>query len=167
MSLGFLFDELKRRGMDAQTLAAYLSRHDFFDNEAFPAVSEALSLYFEDKHYSFITTIVPQIEQLLRIASRKIGKAAMRSRDNGEQRVIYLTEALANFKDVMSPDMYQYFCLILWDKRGLDLRDSAAHGLLEYSSANRQQANLLLHLLLILAMIEYKEINRGNGGAKP
>lgn len=157
--LGFLFDELKGRGLDAKKLAAYLSERDFFQNDTLSAVSEALELYFDGKYYSTVTVLLPQLEQLLRLANRKIGLPTLRSLDNGEQRVIYLQEALANLEGIFTPDQYQYFCLVLWDKRGPALRDSSAHGLLQYSSTNKNQANLLLHLLLILATFEYKEKN--------
>jgi excisionase family DNA binding protein len=157
--LGFLFDELNGRGLDAKKLAAYLSSRDFFKNDTLLAVSEALELYFEGKYFSSVTVLLPQIEQVLRLANRKLGLPTLRSLDNGEQRVIYLQEALANLESSFTPDQYQYFCLVLWDKRGSALRDSSAHGLLSYSGANKSQANLLLQLLLILATFGYKEKN--------
>jgi hypothetical protein len=162
MWLGFLFDELKRRGMDAPKLAAFLSQRDFFPAETMPAISEALANYFDGKCYSTVTVLLTQIEQLLRLANRKLGLPTLRSRDNGEQRVIYLNEALAGLKEFLdgfSPDAYQYFSLVLLDKRGLGLRDTTAHGLLEFGSANKNQANLLLHLLLILTVFQYEHKN--------
>ena len=157
--LGFLFDELKGRGLDAKKLTAYLSQRDFFKNNTLPAVSEAVELYFDGKYFSAVTVLLPQLEQVLRLANRKLGLPTLRSLDNGEQRVIYLQEALANLESIFTPDQYQYFCLVLWDKRGPALRDSSAHGLLNYSGANKSQANLLLQLLLILAAFEYREKN--------
>jgi hypothetical protein len=161
MWLGFLFDELKKRGLDAPTLAAFLSQRDFFAAETMPAIAEALANYFDGKYYSTVTVLLTQIEQLLRLANRKLGRPTLRSLDNGEQRVIYLSEALANLKDILdgfSPDAYQYFSMVLLDKRGLGLRDTTAHGLLDFSSsANKNQANLLLQLLLILTVFQYEE----------
>jgi excisionase family DNA binding protein len=159
MFLGFLFDELKGRGLDAKKLTAFLSERDFFKNNTLPAVGEALELYFDGKYFSAVTVLLPQLEQVLRLANRKLGLPTLRALDNGEQRVIYLQEALANLEDIFTPDQYQYFCLVLWDKRGPALRDSSAHGLLNYSGANKYQANLLLQLLLILATFEYRETN--------
>jgi excisionase family DNA binding protein len=154
--LGFLFDELKNRGLDAKKLSAFLSQRDFFKNDSLPAVSEALELYFKGKYFSTVTVLLPQLEQVLRLANRKLGLPTLRSLDTGEQRVIYLQEALANLESIFTPDQYQYFCLVLWDKRGPALRDSSAHGLLNYGGANKSQANLLLQLLLILAAFEYR-----------
>jgi len=158
--LGFLFDELKSRGLDAKKLSAFLSQRDFFKNDTLPAVSEALELYFEGKYFSTVTVLLPQLEQVLRLANRKLGLPTLRSLDNGKQQVIYLQEALANLEGIFTPDQYQYFCLVLWDKRGPALRDSSAHGLLNYGGANKSQANLLLQLLLILAAFEYREKNQ-------
>lgn len=160
MWLGFLFDELKKRGLDAPTLAAFLSQRDFFPDETMPAISEALANYFDGRYYSTVTVLLTQIEQMLRLANRKLGLPTLRSLPDGEQRVIYMNEALANLKDVfdgLSPDAYQYFSLVLLDKRGLGLRDTTAHGLLEFGSANKHQANLLLQLLLILAIFQYEK----------
>lgn len=157
--LGFLFDELKSRGLDAKKLSAFLSQRDFFKNDTLSAVSEALELYFESKYFSTVTVLLPQFEQVLRLANRKLGIPTLRSLDTGEQRVIYLQEALANLEGIFTPDQYHYFCLVLWDKRGPALRDSSAHGLLSYGGANKSQANLLLQLLLILATFEYREKN--------
>ena len=157
--LGFLFDELKRRGLDAKKLTAFLSQKDFFKNDTLPAISEALGLYFDGKYFSAVTVLLPQLEQVLRLANRKLGIPSLRSLDNGEQRVIYLQEALANLEGIFTSDQYHYFCLALWDKRGPALRDSSAHGLLSYSGANKNQANLLLQLLLILAAFEFREKN--------
>jgi excisionase family DNA binding protein len=158
--LGFLFDELKRRGLDASTMAAFLSQRDFFPDETMPAISEALANYFDGRYYSTVAVLLTQIEQLLRLANRKLGLPTLHTLSNGEQRVIYLGEALTNLKDVFdgySPDAYQYFSLVLLDKRGLGLRDTTAHGLLEFGSSNKNQANLLLQLLLILAVFVYEE----------
>jgi excisionase family DNA binding protein len=161
MWLGFLFDELKKRGLDAPTLAAFLSQRDFFPADTMPAIAEALGCYFDGKYYSAVTVLLTQIEQLFRLANRKLGRPTLRSLDNGEQRVIYLNEALGNLKDILdgfSTDAYQYFSMVLLDKRGLGLRDTTAHGLLDFSSnANKNQANLLLQLLLILAIFQYEE----------
>ncbi|MFA5015493.1 MAG: helix-turn-helix domain-containing protein [Actinomycetota bacterium] len=160
MWLGFLFDELKKRGLDAPSLAAFLSQRDLFPNEVMPAISEALANYFEGRYYSAVTVLLTQLEQLLRLANRKLGLPTLRSLDNGEQRVIYLNEALSNLKDVfdgLSPDAYQYFSLVLLDKRGLGLRDTTAHGLLEFNSSNKNQANILVQLLLILAVFQYEQ----------
>lgn len=167
--LGFLFDELKKRGLTAPELAAFLSQRDFFPDETMPAISEALANYFDGRYYSAVTVLLTQIEQLFRLANRKLGLPTLRSLDNGEQRVIYLNEALANLKDILdgvSPDVYPYFSLVLLDKRGPGLRDTTAHGLLEFSSANKNQANLLLHLLLILAIFQYEE-KRGDDDTTP
>jgi excisionase family DNA binding protein len=161
MWLGFLFDELKLRGLDAPAMAAFLSQRDFFPDETMEAISEALADYFDGRYYSTVAVLLTQLEQLFRLANRKLGLPTLRSLDNGEQRVIYLGEALANLKEVFdafSPDAYPYFSQVLLDKRGLGLRDTTAHGLLEFStSANKSQANLLLHLLLILAVFQYEE----------
>ncbi len=154
--LGFLFDELKNRGLDAKKLSAFLSQRDFFKNDTLPAVSEALELYFDGKYFSTVTVLLPQLEQVLRLVNRKLGLPTLRSLDNGEQRVIYLQEALANLESIFTPDQYQYLCLVLWDRRGPALRDSLAHGLLKYGGSNKSQANLLLQLLLILAAFEYR-----------
>lgn len=166
MWLGFLFDELKRRGLDAPALAAFLSQRDFFPDEAMAAISEALANYFDGKYYSAVTVLLTQLEQLSRLANRKLGLPTLRSLDNGEQRVIYLGEALANLKDIFdsfSMDAYPYFSQVLLDKRGLGLRDTTAHGLLEFNAnANKNQANLLLQLLLILAIFQYEQ-KKGNG----
>lgn len=169
MWLGFLFDELKKRGLDAPTLAAFLSQRDFFPDETMSAIGEALANYFDGRYYSTVTVLLTQLEQLFRLANRKLGMPTLRSLDNGEQRVIYLNEALANLKSVLdgfSPDAYQYFSLVLLDKRGLGLRDTTAHGLLEFSSANKNQANLLLQILLILATFKYEK-RGGDDGTAP
>jgi hypothetical protein len=157
--LGFLFDELKRRGLDAAALAAYLSEKPFFTPAAMPAITEALANYFDGRYYSTVAVLLTQLESVLRNVNRKLGLPTLRSLDSGERRVIYLSEALDNLKaafDAVSPDIYHYFSLILLDKRGPGLRDTTAHGLLEFGEANRYQANLLLHLLLILATFEYR-----------
>lgn len=168
--LGFLFDELKRRGLDAPTLAAFLSQRDFFPDETMPAVAEALANYFDGRYYSAVAVLLTQLEQMFRLANRKLGMPTLRSLDSGEQRVIYLNEALANLKDALdgfSPDVYQYISLVLLDKRGLGLRDTTAHGLLEFSGANKNQANLLLQILLILAAFQYEKKDGGSGDEAP
>jgi len=71
--LGFLFDELKSRGLDAKKLSAFLSQRDFFKNDTLPAVSEALELYFEGKYFSTVTVLLPQLEQVLRLSNGKLG----------------------------------------------------------------------------------------------
>lgn len=144
IELGYLFDELIRRGLGAATLSSYFSQRDFFTTQVMPAVSEALAHFFEGRHYSAVIVLLPQIERMLRDTNDRLGLPTLRAVEGGEQRVIYLREALDALRPIFDanlPDAHTYFSMILVDKRGHGLRDTAAHGLLEYNGgANKLQA---------------------------
>lgn len=165
--LGFLFDEMKARGLTAQTLSGYLAQKDFFNNKTINPLSEGIQSYFDGKYYAALGILITQLEQLLRLVNRNLGLPTMRVEADGRQCVIHFKEILQNLEPIMTSDMYQYFCLILWDKRGPALRDSFAHGLLEHNSNNKRQAEMLLHLLLILAQFEYKNTQPNDENSEP
>lgn len=153
--LQFVFDEMKKRNIGRNEFIKYLKDKDFFQYPNFGAVAEGIEDYFEGKYYSCLSILLPQIEQILRLSIRKMGLPTMRIENNGEQRVIHIKEILETLHIFIGNNIFYYFSLITWDKRGFALRDSSAHGLLEYNSQNRNQAELVMHMLLVIAQLRF------------
>ena len=55
-------------------------------------------------------------------------------------------------KDILGADLTLYFKLIYSDPRGLNLRNSIAHGTLERGMINAVISDLLIHSLLVLGL---------------
>lgn len=162
IQMGFLFDELVNRGLDASKMAAFLSDRDLYTTPIMPAVAETLELFFEKKYYSFVTVASPLLEKIIRDINTKLGFTTLTTTSAGLQRLSYIKELLGNLGEFLGEDRKYYFDMILHDKRGLALRDNASHGLNKYGSQNRSQAMLLLHCMLILALYQYTKKEEAN-----
>lgn len=157
--LDFIFEELKKRGVGGKEIGEYLKDKPFFEYGNFDALVEGLEAYDSGKFYSSLSLLTIQVEEILRNALRKVGYPTMKLDRAGNQKVIQIADILNSpfFKDGVPEDLYWYFRLIMYDKRGFALRDNIAHGLLKKHKGNKFECQLILHLLLILASFQFEE----------
>ncbi len=149
--LGFVFEELEKRGLTIDQMIDYLKDKDFFQYENFDAIADGLKSYEQQNYFASLSTLIPQIEQALRRVVRRLGLPTTEIVSNGDQRVIQIGKILEVLRPAFGNDLYWYFNLILSDNRGPGLRHSLAHGLLMRSAQNKMQCYLIIHLLLIMA----------------
>lgn len=151
MFLGFVFEELFNRGTTVDDIVAYLRDKDIFQYKGFNALEEGLHNFSARSYFSCLCVMLPQLEAILRETVRKLGMPTMTINGYGNQQVAYIKALLDSLRPVLGDDLYWYFTLVTYDKRGLCLRDSLAHGISEKASENKIQCLYVFHLLLILS----------------
>jgi hypothetical protein len=64
-------------------------------------------------------------------------------------------------RSALTEDLWRYFEVVYVDKRGLNLRNDVAHGLLASNVFNRQVADRVFHTLLALSLMRAKKPEEG------
>lgn len=157
--LGFVFDELFKRGTTIDDIITYLRDRDIFQYKGFSALEEGLNSYGAKNYFSCLCVLLPQLEAILRETVRKLGMPTMTINGFGNQQVAYTKALLDSLRPILGDDLYWYFSLVTYDKRGLCLRDSLAHGISEKASENKMQCLYVFHLLLILSTFKLEQKN--------
>jgi len=158
MFLGFVFDALFKKGVTIDDVTVYLKEKDLFQYDNFDALEEGLLNFNEQRYFSALCVLLPQLELILRETVRKLGMPTL-TVSNGVQRVSYIKELLSSLRQVLGDNLYWYFSLITYDKRGLSLKDSISHGLLKKGLENKNECLYVLHLLLILSTFKLEQKN--------
>lgn len=114
----------------------------------------AVEAYFEEKYVAFIHIITPFIESTLRNLVRLNGDNIYKPNKSHGYDTILLGDILANEKiaNSLGEDLLFYIKLLFNDKRGLNLRNTIAHGILPPSMFNKSTANLILHILFVFTL---------------
>lgn len=114
----------------------------------------AFEAYFEGKYVAFLHIAIPFIESTLRNLVRINGDNIYKPNKSQGYDTILLGDILANEKigKALGEDLLFYTKLIFNDKRGLNLRNTIAHGILPSSMFNKSTANLVLHSLFTFTL---------------
>jgi len=135
-----------------ESLAQYLSSSGVIDNERIEIIKHGLRA-FEDKEYvASIHIVIFQIEGILRDLLGKLGLPTFSYRSN-EMRERMLSDILKTLSQVegMDKDFLKFIGIYLCDIRGDNYRNDIAHGLLPLGAFTKENAQLLLLILIKLA----------------
>lgn len=157
--LHFTFEEgIKREIFTIHEILKFLNKSCLIEKDRFFIIEKSLASYFSFDYLTFIHLIIPQFEEAIRNLVEI----------NGGTVMVYKNEAF-NLKtfdhllndqivlDVFGEDLSLYFKVLFTDKRGWNLRNDVAHGMVESNHFNKQNADRVLHALLTLGMVRLKE----------
>lgn len=74
---------------------------------------------------------------------------------NGVQQAIKIDHILGKLRPSIGEAVYWYLALLMFDKRGLALRDNVGHGLLTHCPQNEDDARVAIHALLVLSGFKF------------
>jgi len=119
----------------------------------------AIKAYLEEQYISFMHIAAPLIESTLRNLVRINGDNIYKPNKSEGYDAILLGDILSNEKIVqaLGEDLLFYIKLIYNDKRGLNLRNIIAHGIIAPSMFNKSNANLILHTLFTFTLFQTSE----------
>lgn len=60
-------------------------------------------------------------------------------------------------EEIFGTDVTLYFRVLFTDKRGWNLRNNLAHGMIAISHFNKQNSDRLIHAFLCIGLVRYKE----------
>lgn len=114
-----------------------------------------LKAYFEGDYVSFISIAIPEIENALRQILALNNVPLYRPHRSGGFTLRNLEDILHEqaVLDTFKEDIITYLRVTLSDQRGMNLRNRVCHGLLPFDLYEKRTANLLLHILLVLALV--------------
>jgi hypothetical protein len=134
-----------------ESLSHYLSSSGIIDNKRIEIINHGLR-YFEEKEYlASIHILVFQIEGILRELLGKLGLPTFSYRNN-EMRERMLSDILVTLSQYkVDTDFLKFIEIYLCDIRGDNCRNEIAHGLLPLEAYTKENAQLLLLILIKLA----------------
>lgn len=144
----------EKHGVTPVTLTDELFTSPVFIQENKQLLLAAIEAYFEEKYVAFIHITTPFIEATLRNLVRLNGDNIYKPNKIQGYDTILLGDILANEKitQALGEDLLFYIKLLFNDKRGLNLRNTVAHGILPPSMFNKSTANLILHTLFTFTL---------------
>lgn len=145
---------IEKHNFNPHHIATWAGRTDLFEDLTF--VLEGVGAWFAGDYVKCIFVLTPQIETALRRLTGNLGEAVTRKHPTMPDRevAIGMGEILGNdkVKAALGPDLLLFFKVLFSDPRGLNLRNSVAHGLLDRGLVNSVVGDRLIHTLLVLGL---------------
>lgn len=126
---------------------------------------DGLSAYLSKDHLKGIHVLVPQLEEMLRTLLVLMGIPPQKSvpRHPGITDVKNMNDALGDLRvrEVLTEDVWMYLTVLYIDRRGMNLRNDLAHGLVPVEGFNQHIADRVFHSLLVLSLLRKKTAASG------
>ena len=156
--LHLILEKIKGQfALNADNLVSYLYESPIFLESRKPILREGLVAYLQRDFLKAIHVLVPQVEEALRnfLVLLSIPPVKTVSRHPGINDVKSMNNILEEerVRQVLPEDVWRYLTMLYIDRRGINLRNDLAHGLIPLEGFNEYVANRVLHSLLILAPI--------------
>ena len=153
MLLGEIFALLeKEHPKYVKSLAKYLYSSGTIDDERIEIIEHGLRAFETKEYVASIHILTFQIEGILRDLLGKLGLPTFSYRSN-EMRERMLSDILVTLSQIegMDKDFLKFIEIYLCDIRGDNYRNDIAHGLLPLGDFTKENAQLLLLILIKLA----------------
>ena len=139
-------------------IIAFLSQSAIINKSRHPILSKALDNYFVGEYMIFIHLVIPQIEEAIRNMIELNGGNVLKYKNNIFNLRIFddiLRDPIVAL--VVGEDVQSYLKILFTDNRGWNLRNDVCHGMIEPELFTKQSADRVLHALLSLGLVRYKE----------
>jgi polyhydroxyalkanoate synthesis regulator phasin len=145
----------------ADDILAVLYRSPLFLESRRSILRDGLAAYLSKDHLNGIHVLVPQIEEMLRTLLALMGIPPHKSvpRHPGITDVKNMNDALGDprVQEVLTENLWRYLTVLYIDRRGMNLRNDLAHGLVSAEAFNQPTADLVFHSLLALSLMQKQE----------
>jgi Domain of unknown function (DUF4209) len=160
--LAAAMDRLRDRyTLTADDLLTILHQSPAFDEDRRAIICTGLTAYLEGDLLKAIHVLIPQVEHILRRLLGILGRPTNKhSRSNtGVMQENSLDEVLGDptMRTALGDDLHRYLSMFLVDRRGHNLRNRLAHGLMSLGDFHRGIGDRVVHVLLILGMVRQEE----------
>ncbi len=126
---------------------------------------DGLSAYLSKDHIKGVHVLVPQLEEMLRTLLVLMGIPPQKSvpRHPGITDVKNMNDALADerVQEVLTENVWMYLTVLYIDRRGMNLRNDLAHGLVPVEGFNQAIGDRVFHSLLVLSLLRKKTAASG------
>lgn len=118
---------------------------------------DGLFAYLSRDHLKSVHVLVPQLEEMLRTLLVLMGIPPQRGvpRYLGITDVKNMNDALSDqrVQEVLTENVWMYLTVLFIDRRGINLRNDLAHGLVPVEGFNQHIADRVFHSLLVLSLM--------------
>ena len=120
-------------------------------------LQDGLLAYEQEDFVKAIHVLVPQIEQILRNFLGFLRRPTLKTVRNhpGIMDAKSMNDILGDeqMREVLTENLWKYLTVVYIDKRGLNLRNDLAHGLVPLNGFNRYVADRVFHTILALSLM--------------
>lgn len=124
-------------------------------------ISEGLAAFQSGDYVKSIHVLIPQIEQCTRTLLSLLGIATDKpvARQPGINDVKNMNDVLSDerVQTALSENVWRYFYVLFVDRRGLNLRNRVAHGLVSAKELRYPVAAQVFHSLLTLSLLRVQK----------
>lgn len=118
---------------------------------------DGLEAYRQEDFVKAIHVLVPQVEHILRNFLGRLGIPTRKTVRNqpGVTDAKNMNDVLADarIRERLTENLWRYLAVVYVDRRGLNLRNDLAHGLVPRAGFKRHIADLIFHTLLALSLM--------------
>jgi hypothetical protein len=160
--LGLTLDKLREQyAPTVADIAAFLCESPLFSATDRTLLEIGLDAYEKGDSVKAIHVLVPQVEHVLRNFLAILGLPTLKTVRNhpGIMDAKGMNDILNDerIREVLTENLWRYLTVLYIDKRGLNLRNDLAHGLLGPNAFNKSMADRVFHSLLALSLIRAKK----------
>lgn len=146
---------VERHDLDTHILAGFANKDGLFPDIAI--VKSAIQGWIDGDYVKTVFVLTPQIECALREFVRGLNQAVNKAHPimPGREIPLNMGDMLANpiVKEALGEDLTFYMRLVFSDPRGRNYRNRVAHGQIGRGEINYGTANVLIHSMLVMAVI--------------
>ncbi len=147
----------ERYAPTARQILEFLRLSPVYSRQDSTLVEEGLIAYSNEDFVKAIHVIVPQLEDALRNFLGSLEIPTLKSVRNhpGIMDAKSMNDVLGDsrLRQILTEDLWRYLTVVYVDKRGLNLRNDIAHGLVRRAAFNRSTADRVFHTLLALSLL--------------
>lgn len=153
-----VIDSLRKKYKPSpEQIIDWLAQSPVFHESRREFLVEGLKAYESGDYLKAIHVLVPQVEHTLRnlLVLMQIPTTKAVPRHPGITDVKSMNQVLEDerAREALTENMWRYLTVLYIDRRGLNIRNDLAHGLLEMKMFNRAVADRVFHSLLVLGSI--------------
>ncbi|OWV82702.1 DUF4209 domain-containing protein [Rhizobium sp. R693] len=147
-----------RHALSPEEVAAFMQRSSLFSE--FPLVVAGVKAWMDGDYVKCMFVLVPQIEDAFRNIARSLGESV--TKDKRGQKGWEVSMNLGDFLSMPSvqveigQDIHFWVKAIFSDARGMNLRNTVAHGLAGRDAATYYNCEAIIHSMLVLGA--YKDV---------
>jgi hypothetical protein len=151
-------DKLRERfAPTTEDVLDFLCQSPLFKENRDGLLRDGLLAYEHEDFIKAIHVLVPRVEDILRRFLGQMGRPTLKTvRNNpGIMDAKSMNDVLGDghMRSILTEDLWRYLEVVYIDKRGLNLRNDLAHGLLASNAFNRYVADHVLHTLLAISLL--------------
>lgn len=149
----------ERYSPTVEQIIEFLRLSPLFSSDEGPLLRVGLEAYWTEDFVKAIHILVPQVEHILRNFLNLLGIPTLKTvRNLGIMDAKGMNDILSDerMRQVLTENLWRYLTVIYIDKRGMNLRNDLAHGLLRLDMFNRAVADRVFHTLLALSLLRLK-----------